>query len=169
MGVQRTPPHTDSFFHSHPKVACGNRDIRNIVSACTVWFTFVFRTPIPRAVEDFIVEVLHDSRGSTLALRLPRIPHLYLDYITHLVICQALFLIFLEVMVGLVPPSQELGRNRTALPPFPSRPPCLSLLPLCPYYIIRMGFCQGVFKSFLKLFFNQHHSLSCCAPLWTPL
>ena len=32
------------------RMACGNRDIRNIVSACTVWFTFVFRTPIPRAV-----------------------------------------------------------------------------------------------------------------------
>jgi hypothetical protein len=72
-------------------VACGSRDIRDIVSACTVWFTFVSRTPTPRAVEDFIVEVLHDSRGSTLALRLPRIPHLYLDYITLLVICQDLF------------------------------------------------------------------------------
>jgi hypothetical protein len=75
-------------------VACGSRDIRDIVSACTVWFTFVFRTPTPRAVEDFIVEVLHDSRGSTLALRLPRIPHLCLDYITLLVICQDLFTIF---------------------------------------------------------------------------
>jgi hypothetical protein len=49
-----------------------------------------------RAVEDFVVEVLHDSRGSTLALRLPRIPHLYLDYITNLAICQDLFLIFFE-------------------------------------------------------------------------
>lgn len=45
-------------------LACGSRDIRNIVSACTVWLTFVFRTPTPRAVEDFIVEVLHDPRGS---------------------------------------------------------------------------------------------------------
>ena len=45
-------------------VACGNRDIRNIVSACTVWFTFIFRTPIPRAVEDFIVKVLLASRGA---------------------------------------------------------------------------------------------------------
>lgn len=72
-------------------VACGSRDIRDIVSACTVWFTFIFRTPTPRAVEDFIVEVLRDSRGSTLALGLPRIPHLYLDYITNLAICQDLF------------------------------------------------------------------------------
>lgn len=45
-------------------VACGSRDIRDIVSAYTVWFTFVFRTPTPRAVEDFIVKVLPDSRGS---------------------------------------------------------------------------------------------------------
>ena len=45
-------------------VACGSRDIRDIVSACTVWFTFVFRTPTPRAVEDFVIKVLRDSRGS---------------------------------------------------------------------------------------------------------
>jgi hypothetical protein len=63
-------------------------------SACVVWFTLVFRTPIPRAVEDFIVEVLHDSRGSTLALRLPRIPHLYPYYITNLSVCQGCFTIF---------------------------------------------------------------------------
>jgi hypothetical protein len=57
-----------------------------------------------RAVEDFVVEVLHDSRGSTLALRLPRIPHLYLDYITLLAICQDLFLpkfIFFRETLGL--------------------------------------------------------------------
>lgn len=74
----------------HP-MACGNRHIHDMISACVVWFTLVFRTPIPHAVEDFVVEVLHDSRGSTLALRLPRIPHLYLDYITNFAICQDLF------------------------------------------------------------------------------
>ena len=36
---------------------------------------------------------------------------------------------------------------------------------LHPYYSTRMGICQGVFKSFLKLFFNQHHSLAHCVPL----
>ena len=41
-----------------------------------------------RAVEDFVVEVLHDSRGSTLVIRLPRIPHLYPYYIITWVICQ---------------------------------------------------------------------------------
>ena len=45
-------------------------------------------------------------------------------------------------MVGLVPPSQELGRSRTALPPFPSRLPCLSLLSLCPYCITIWAVCQ---------------------------
>ena len=77
-------------------MACGSRDIRDIVSACTVWFTFVFRTPTPRAVEDFVVEVLHDSRGSTLALRLPRIPHLYPYCITTRAVCQEVFYIFLR-------------------------------------------------------------------------
>ena len=48
-------------------------------------------------------------------------------------------------MVGLVPPSQELGRSRTALPPFPSRLPCLSLLPLYPYYIITGAICQVLY------------------------
>ena len=46
------------------RMACGSRDIRDIVSACTVWFTFVFRTPTPRAVEDFIIKVLLASRGA---------------------------------------------------------------------------------------------------------
>ena len=55
------------------EVACGSRDIRDIVSACTVWFTFVSRTPTPRAVEDFVIKDLHDSRGSCLRL-LPCFP-----------------------------------------------------------------------------------------------
>ena len=38
--------------------------ILDIVSACEVWFTFVFRAHEHRAVEDFVVKVLHDSRGS---------------------------------------------------------------------------------------------------------
>ena len=71
-------------------VACGSRDIRDIVSACTVWFTFVFRTPTPRAVEDFIVKDLLALVGTHI-LWLPCIPHLYLDYITNLAICQVLF------------------------------------------------------------------------------
>ena len=82
-------------------MACGSRDIRDIVSACTVWFTFVFRTPTPRAVEDFIVEVLHDSRGSTLALRLPRIPHLYPYCITTWAVCQEKNVLFCKVFTGL--------------------------------------------------------------------
>ena len=45
-------------------MACGNRHIHDMISACVVWFTFVFRTPIPHAVEDFIVKGLSDSRGS---------------------------------------------------------------------------------------------------------
>ena len=73
-----------------------------MISACVVWFTLVFRTPIPHAVEDFIIEVLHDSRGSTLALRLPRIPHLYPYYITIWVVCQGVFYIFFR-RLGLAP------------------------------------------------------------------
>jgi hypothetical protein len=83
----------ERFFLSHIWVACGNRDIRDMVSACTVWFTFVFRTPIPRAVEDFIVKVLHASHGachSASAL----LPSLCLYYITSIVICQGVFYIF---------------------------------------------------------------------------
>ena len=64
--------------------------ILDILSACEVWFKFIFRTQEHRAVEDFVIKDLHDSRGSCLRL-LPRIPHLYLDYITLLVICQAFF------------------------------------------------------------------------------
>ena len=71
-------------------VACGSRDIRDIVSACTVWFTFVFRTPTPRAVEDFIVKDLLDSRGSCL-LASALLPSLCLNYITNLAACQDLF------------------------------------------------------------------------------
>ena len=37
-----------------------------MISACTVWFTFVSRIPTPHAVEDFIVKGLSDSRGSCL-------------------------------------------------------------------------------------------------------
>ena len=83
-----------SLYRGCPSGFCILR-ILDIVSACEVWFTFIFRKQEHLAVEDFVVEVLHDSHGSTLALRLPRIPHLYLDYITLLVICQALFLFFL--------------------------------------------------------------------------
>lgn len=69
--------------------------IHDIVSACVVWFTFLYRTQEHHAVEDFIIKDLHDSHGSCLWL-LPCIPHLYLDYITLLVICQALFLFFFK-------------------------------------------------------------------------
>ena len=106
-----------------------------MISACTVWFTFVFRTPIPRAVEDFIVEVLHDSRGSTLALRLPRIPHLYLDYITLLVICQDFF----------------FKRGWLVRPPITTLPSSTVGQPLLyPYYITSLSTCQGVFCFFLR-------------------
>jgi hypothetical protein len=64
---------------------------------------------------------------------------------------EKLFL-FLEVMVGLVPPSQKLGRSCTALPPFPSRLLCLSLLTLYPYCITTWAICQGVFDNFFILF-----------------
>ena len=61
--VLQTAEFADSLYFP-VLVACGSRDIRDIVSACTVWFTFVFRTPTPRAVEDFIVKVLLASRGA---------------------------------------------------------------------------------------------------------
>ena len=50
--------------------------------------------------------------------------------------------------MGLVPPSQELGRSCTVLPPFPSRLLCLSLLPLYPYCITTWEICQEVFSTF---------------------
>lgn len=138
--------------------------IPTLSSAWGLWFTFIYRTHEHHAVEDFISKDLLALVGTHI-LWSPCIPHLYLDYITNLAICQDLFeflrkgwdlnplgiasrftagtisptiekpFLFVEVMVGLVPPSQELGRSRTALPPFPSRLPRLSLLPLCPYCI----------------------------------
>ena len=62
--IHRWRTKSQPFAVKRKEVACGSRDIRDIVSACTVWFTFVFRTPTPRAVEDFIVKGLSDSRGS---------------------------------------------------------------------------------------------------------
>ena len=50
----------------------------------------IFRTPTPRAVEDFVSKDLLALVGTHL-LWSPCIPHLYLDYITNLAICQDLF------------------------------------------------------------------------------
>ena len=71
--IHRWRTKSQPFAVKRKEVACGSRDIRDIVSACTVWFTFVFRTPTPRAVEDFIIKDLLDSRGSCLRL-LPCFP-----------------------------------------------------------------------------------------------
>ena len=62
--IHRWRTKAQPFAVKRKEVACGSRDIRDIVSACTVWFTFLFRTPTPRAVEDFIVKVLLASRGA---------------------------------------------------------------------------------------------------------
>ena len=74
------------------KVACGSRDIRDIVSACTVWFTLDIPHPYTPCGRGLYRQGL--TRLSwVLPSRwlLPCIPHLYLDYITFLVICQDLF------------------------------------------------------------------------------
>ena len=74
------------------------------------WFTFIYRKCEHLAVEDFIVKVLCDSRGSrrfTFAL----LPSLYLYYSTLLAICQVLFLFF---FAG--------GATRTHIIPLPTQP-----------------------------------------------
>ena len=53
-----------AVYYQRKEVACGSRDIRDIFSACAVWFTFISRTPTPRAVEDFIVKGLPVPDGT---------------------------------------------------------------------------------------------------------
>ena len=56
------------------------------------WSTFISRKYEHLAVEDFIVKVLHDSRGSRL-FTLALLPSLCFYYSTLLAICQEVFLI----------------------------------------------------------------------------
>ena len=71
-GETRTPdPKIKSFvlYHlSYTRECVGLCILRihDIFSACVVWFTFVSRKQEHLAVEDFIVKVLSDSRGSCL-------------------------------------------------------------------------------------------------------
>ena len=54
------------------------------------WFTFIYRKCEHLAVEDFVSKDLLALVGTHI-LWSPCIPHLYLDYITNLAICQDLF------------------------------------------------------------------------------
>ena len=74
--------------------ACGSRDIRDMISACTVWFTFVFRTPTPRAVGSWD-KGLTRSRGHPFS-RSPCPPLLYPYCITTWAVCQGVSYIFSE-------------------------------------------------------------------------
>ena len=92
--------------------------ILDIFSACEVWFTFVSRTQEHRAVEDFVVKVLHDSRGSrrfTFAL----LPSLCFYYSILLTICQALFLIFFGGNGGACPSKSRVWAELHRLTAFP--------------------------------------------------
>ena len=82
------------------------------------WFTLISRKCEHLAVEDFIIKDLPDSRGSRSQL-LPCFPHLYLDYITHLVICQALFLIFFGGNGGARPSKSRVRAELNRLAAFP--------------------------------------------------
>ena len=61
--------------------------IPNIISACGVWFTFIFRTQEHHAVEDFVSKDLLALVGTHI-LWLPCIPHLCLNYNTVEMVCQ---------------------------------------------------------------------------------
>ena len=78
-------------YHDRLSGFC-SRHIPNIVSACGVWFTFVFRTPTHHAVGSW-GRGLTDSRGS-FPLGLPCPPLLYPYCITTWEICQGVFYIF---------------------------------------------------------------------------
>ena len=82
-------------------------------------------------------------------------PFVLLLYHRSFDLSRVFFYFFLEVMGRLVPPSQEFGRSRTALPPFPSRLPCLSLLLLYPYCITTWEICQGVSENFFPTFWKH--------------
>ena len=129
-------------------MACGNRDIRDMISACTVWFTFISRTPIPRAVEDFVVKVLRDSHGSCF-LASALLPSLYPYYSTLLELCQEVFLTFLSC------PSNFPSNLSDVIAP----------TSLYPYYSMFLELCQeGIFllaDFFYSVYLVTHHGVPC--------
>ena len=117
------------------------------------WFTFISRKCEHLAVEDFIIKDLPDSRGSCLRL-LPCIPHLYLDYITHLVICQALFLIFFGGNGGARPSKSRVRAELNRLAAFPK--PLTVPIPLAfvPLLYHTFGDLSRGFQKFSQTFFQ---------------
>ena len=136
--------------------------IPNIISACGVWFTFIFRTQEHHAVEDFVSKDLLALVGTHI-LWLPCIPHLCLNYNTIEMVCQDPFWFFQKDFFNLYCTLTSLCTRQGFVASFTSHLGCVALI------VSQLGrFVKGFGEFFpknSKIFFSLQ---DLAAPHWHP-